>query len=49
MPAYIGKVRINGQVYDGDHEPIIGLDLWQKAQALRQANVPTRRGKDPIA
>lgn len=47
MPAYVGKVRFNGEVYEGDHEPIIDPVTWQKAQQLRQSNLVAKRGKHP--
>lgn len=31
-PIYIGKVRHKGKVYDGQHEAILSLDLWQAVQ-----------------
>lgn len=31
-PTYIGKVRHKGQIYKGQHEPIVSLDLWQAVQ-----------------
>ena len=31
-PTYIGKVRHKGQIYEGQHEPIVPLDLWQAVQ-----------------
>ena len=31
-PLYIGKVRFDGQFYDGEHEPIIDEETFNKAQ-----------------
>lgn len=31
-PTYIGKVRHKGQIYEGQHEPIIPPELWQAVQ-----------------
>lgn len=31
-PTYIGKVRHKGHIYDGQHQPIISMDLWQAVQ-----------------
>lgn len=47
MPVYIGKVRFNGEILDGNHEAIISPEVWAKAQALRQANTSSRRAKNP--
>lgn len=33
-PIYIGKNRYQGEVYDGNHEPIITKDLFDKVQDL---------------
>jgi site-specific DNA recombinase len=32
-PVYIGKVEYKGEVYNGEHEPIIDMDLWNQVQA----------------
>lgn len=31
-PTYIGKVRHKDQIYEGQHEPIVPVDLWQSVQ-----------------
>ncbi len=31
-PVYIGQVRHKGKIYDGQHEAILSLELWQKVQ-----------------
>jgi DNA invertase Pin-like site-specific DNA recombinase len=31
-PTYIGKVRHKGQIYEGQHEPIVPIELWQAVQ-----------------
>lgn len=33
-PLYIGKVTRKGNVYDGQHDPIISMELWEKVQAV---------------
>lgn len=33
-PTYIGKTPHKGNVYDGEHDAIIGLQLWEKTRAL---------------
>ncbi|MEX0645435.1 MAG: recombinase family protein, partial [Parvularculaceae bacterium] len=41
-PIYIGKIRQDGKHYDGEHEGVIPLDLWnavqEKLDAARQGN-----------
>jgi len=41
-PVYIGKVRHKDKVYEGEHEAIIGLGLWDKVQAQLKDNAPKR-------
>lgn len=42
-PIYIGKIRHQGQVYDGQHEAIVPLELWQAVQdRLTSQSVTTR-------
>jgi len=38
-PLYLGKVRFQGTLYSGQHEPIIDAAAWEQAQAIigRQA------------
>jgi hypothetical protein len=36
-PLYIGKVRHRGEVYDGQHEPLIPLEVWERVERLRDA------------
>ncbi len=31
---YIGKIDYNGEVYEGQQEPIIPMELWNKVQAI---------------
>lgn len=33
-PVYIGKVRHNGKEYEGQHEAIISIEAWEKAQDI---------------
>ena len=37
-PFYIGKVVHKGKLYDGKHEPIIPVDLWERVQRILVAN-----------
>lgn len=44
-PAYVGKIRMLGEVHDGRHEPIIGAALWAKVQRrlVEDSKTPPRR------
>ena len=33
-PVYIGKVRCNDAVFDGNHAPVIAQDVWDRVQLL---------------
>ena len=35
---YIGKIAYNGEIYEGQHEPIIPMELWNKVQAIIKTN-----------
>ena len=37
-PIYIGKLRYHGKVYDGEHEGIIPVKLWEQVQSTFKAN-----------
>jgi len=39
-PVYVGKVQYKDEVYDGEHEPIVDHDLWDKVQ--KAVAVPPR-------
>lgn len=42
-PIYIGKIRHKTNVWDGQHEAIIDIELWDKVQAkLQDASVRPR-------
>lgn len=42
-PTYIGKVRHKGQIYEGQHEPIVPPELWQAVQdRLTSQSMTTR-------
>jgi DNA invertase Pin-like site-specific DNA recombinase len=46
--AYVGKVKVNGEVFDGVHEPLVDEEVWLRAQAQRQARKPNpSRGRPP--
>jgi site-specific DNA recombinase len=50
-PLYLGKVAYRGTVYDGEHEAIIDLPLWEQVQAALKGNRVVRgneaRGETP--
>ncbi|MFO7898305.1 MAG: recombinase family protein [Planctomycetota bacterium] len=35
---YLGKVKLKGTVYEGEHEPIVDGGLWTKAEEMRRRN-----------
>lgn len=37
-PIYIGKIKWNGELYQGQHEPIISIELWNKAKNVMKQN-----------
>jgi hypothetical protein len=37
-PLYIGKVAHKGQLYEGQHAPILDNDIWEQVQALLAKN-----------
>ncbi len=43
-PINIGKTRLNGEVYDGDHDAIVKPAIFDKVQALLADNAPTGTG-----
>lgn len=48
-PVYIGKITHKGEAFDGQHEAIIPLDLWEVVQTSLKANAPKRRRSINIA
>jgi site-specific DNA recombinase len=49
-PVYVGKVRINGETYNGLHEAIVDDETWAKAEQMRNATARTiggGRGRKP--
>jgi site-specific DNA recombinase len=46
-PAYLGLIRWNGQLHQGQHQPLIDQDTFEQAQAIlarRNENAALRRG-----
>ena len=39
--AYIGKIRYKEEVHNGEHEPIVPIDLWDRVQKLLKHNGKT--------
>jgi site-specific DNA recombinase len=37
-PVYIGQIRHKDKVYEGEHEAIIDIELWQQVQKLLYIN-----------
>jgi site-specific DNA recombinase len=51
-PAYVGRVRVNGEEFDGNHDAIIDTGVWMRAAAQRQARKPdgtARIGRPPLS
>ena len=46
-PVYIGKVQCAGQVYDGQQEPIVPVELFERVQSL--LGVASKRRKNHYA
>lgn len=46
---YIGRIRHADNIYDGQHEGIIDMDLWQKVQSKLAENATIPRGKTKSA
>ncbi|MFK8036133.1 MAG: recombinase family protein, partial [Hyphomicrobiales bacterium] len=42
-PIYIGKIKHHDQIYDGQHEAIIKLDVWDAVQQKLKANASNRQ------
>ncbi len=42
-PIYRGKIVHKGQVYEGEHEPIVDEDLWDAVQAQLNEKAPSRK------
>jgi len=49
-PFYIGRFRWAGRLYEGDHPPLVSIDLFQRVQeAFRKGNHPVREKKRSFA
>jgi hypothetical protein len=46
--TYIGKTKHKEMVHDGNHEPIISMDLWDQVQTLLMSQAPSARGQKKI-
>ena len=51
-PYYIGRIRYNGAVYDGNHLAIVDTEVWERVQRLldsrAQADVRFRKHEHPL-
>ena len=43
-PVYIGRIKHKDTVYEGQHEAILSLELWNQVQALMVQQTATSRG-----
>jgi site-specific DNA recombinase len=46
-PIYKGLIRLQRQEYDGEHEPIVTVDVWDRANAVRASSVRRKGGRWP--
>jgi DNA invertase Pin-like site-specific DNA recombinase len=47
-PIYIGKLKTKHGVLDGEHEPIVTPELWERVARLREGRGPAQgRGRTP--
>jgi site-specific DNA recombinase len=49
-PYYVGRVHINGETFEANHEPIIDAVRWEETQRLRAARAAASgggRGRNP--
>jgi DNA invertase Pin-like site-specific DNA recombinase len=48
-PTYAGLLRGKGELMEAQHEAIVSLETWEKAEALREAKTRThKRGRNPL-
>lgn len=51
-PYYMGKIRYNGAVYDGNHTPLVDIEVWERVQRLldsrAHAGVRSRKHDHPL-
>jgi site-specific DNA recombinase len=45
-PIYLGKIRHHDKIYDGEHPPIIDVEVFARAQALLAEQAPSRSSPD---
>ena len=43
-PIYIGKVRHNGEIYEGEHEPLIDVELFEAVRKQLALGAPVPKG-----
>jgi site-specific DNA recombinase len=44
-PIYVGRIAHKGQIYEGDHPPIVTLDLWDQVQQSLRDHLGAARTK----
>jgi DNA invertase Pin-like site-specific DNA recombinase len=47
-PVYIGKIRHKDMVHDGNHAPILSLELWEAVQDLLIGQAVATRGQKKV-
>ncbi len=48
-PIYIGRIRHKSVSYDGQHEGIIPIELWDAVQGKLRSQSPTQRGAKKVS
>jgi site-specific DNA recombinase len=47
-PLYIGKIKYEGEIYDGEHKAIIEDDVWVRVREIAKSNNPIKDPKGRI-
>lgn len=47
-PLYIGKIKHHDEIYDGQHQPLIDLDLYDRVQAQLAGNRVNRTSRNIV-
>ena len=45
-PLYVGKMTFNGEIFDGQHEPIVSDEVFEKAQKIFESKTYKRNKPD---
>ena len=47
-PLYIGKIKYEGEIYDGEHKAIIKPEVWKRVRKIAKSNNPIKDPKGRI-